>query len=119
MLAQFIHNLRSTPDFMNTSLSLAACPGAPNREGVTVTKPVLCTGRKLKVSADAAGGSICAGLLLDDPGVTVMFQPITADVTDEIVRMAGRDDFTRLIGTPIQLVFRLTGAKLYSFSFGD
>jgi hypothetical protein len=92
---------------------------APEHHGVIVTTPVTCTGRRLKVSADAAGASIRVGLLVNDQDPAGMSEPIIADVTDQPVRTAGRDDLTRLIGKPIRLRFELTGGKLYSFSFGE
>ena len=93
-------------------------PVNSNEPGVVVTRPIKCVGKKLHVSADAAGGSLRVAVLdaegfgLDD------CLPINANVTDGVVKWQGGRDLASLRGKPIRLKFELRRAKLYAFGFG-
>jgi len=94
-------------------------PEDRDRAALVHTKPVLCNGRRLAVSADAQGGSVRVGVL-DVPGCGLAdCKPITADVTDGVVKWAGGGDLAALKGKPIRLAFRLRSARLYAFRFVD
>ncbi len=89
------------------------------RRGTIVTKPIACSGRRLCVSADAAGGAVRVGVVdaeglgLDDA------VPVSADVTDTAVRWKGGGDLSRWVGKSVRLRFELESATLYAFSFAD
>lgn len=88
-------------------------PVEPGRPGTLVTQP-MTVGGPLRVSADAAGGSLRAEVL-DTPGYGLAdCQPITADVTDAAVAWKGGRDMSALAGKKVRLKFELTGAKLYA-----
>jgi hypothetical protein len=82
-----------------------------------VTKPIPCTGKQLRVTADAAGGSLrvavesADGLSLED------CRPISGNVTDEVVTWKKGRDLTEHIGKPIRLRFELRSGMLYSFGW--
>ena len=92
-------------------------PTAPDAVGVVVTKPILCVGQALTVTADAAGGSLrvavegAEGLGLDT------CRPITQNVTDTRIRWKGDGDLAAFVGRRIRLRFELRAARLYAFGF--
>jgi len=92
-------------------------PTAPDAVGVVVTKPILCVGQALTVTADAAGGSLrvavegAEGLGLDT------CRPITQNVTDSRIRWKGDGDLAAFVGRRIRLRFELRAARLYAFGF--
>jgi hypothetical protein len=94
-------------------------PVDPQEPAVIVTKPVKCDGGRLQVTADATGGSLRVAVLdaegcgLDD------CRPITADVTDGVVRWRDGGNLDTVRGKPIRLQFELRQAKLYAFAFGS
>lgn len=121
-------------------------PTSKDAPGVVITKPVICGGKRLWVTADAQGGSIRVDIL-DQPLVSVEAyesgkhvrikakttidsvggelpsvehsEPITGEVTDQVVRWKGVVDLSEYQGKPIQLRFELDRARLYSFGFSD
>jgi hypothetical protein len=92
---------------------------ATGKPGYIVTKPITCTGRRLRVSADAAGASISVTVFENDESLAMQFQPITTDLTDEPVTLSSGGDLGRYAGKQIRVAFTLNGGKLYSFSFGE
>lgn len=92
-------------------------PLAEAQPGTIVTKPILCTGKNLRVSADAEGGSLRVGILDVEGFGLGDCQAITSDVTDRTVRWASRGDFSTLTGKRIRLRFELKSAMLYAFGF--
>jgi hypothetical protein len=92
-------------------------PGSPAATGTVMTKPQLCTGSRLRVSADAEGGQLRVAVLNGDSLAVDRCRPITANVTDQEVRWTGVRDLRKMEGKHVQLQFELRGAKLYSFSF--
>lgn len=91
-------------------------PAVPGGKGALITRPMLCTGEPLRVSADAQGGSLRV-VVLDEKGFELdRCQPITADVTDAGVLSEGSKRFAALKGTAVRLKFELDSARLYAFS---
>jgi hypothetical protein len=94
-------------------------PEDRRRAALIRTRPILCNGRRLAVSADAKGGSLRAAVR-DVPGLGLAdCRPVTADVTDAVVKWAGGGDLAALKGRPIRLVFELRSARLYALRFLD
>lgn len=78
------------------------------------TVPLLATGEPLRISADAAGGSVRVAVLGHGAYSAQTCVPITADVTDAPVQWTTAD-FRQLRGRLVQLQFTLTGrARLYA-----
>ena len=92
---------------------------ASDKAGTIVTKPVQCVGKKLRVSADAAAGTLRVGVLEAEGLGVADAKPIRADVTDGVVEWQSGRDLSALVGKSVQLQFELTSARLYSFSFGE
>ncbi|NIA14775.1 MAG: hypothetical protein GWP08_11925 [Nitrospiraceae bacterium] len=87
--------------------------------GTILTKPVLCTGSNLYVSADAAEGSIRAEVV-DGEGMSIgACRAITGDVTNAQVQWADNRDMSAYKGKCVQLRFELNSATLYAFSFAE
>lgn len=82
-------------------------------QGECLTQPLLATGEPLKISADAAGGSIRVAVL-DEPGFEES-EAITSDVTRGEVRWP-KADFTKLKGKQVRLRFTLQHATLHTLS---
>jgi hypothetical protein len=93
---------------------------APGESCATVvTQPVTCAGPRLRVSADAAGGTIRA-TVLDTNGLRLTdCIPIEADVSDHAVEWTGGADLRELIGRPLRLELELRSARLYAFRLAD
>jgi hypothetical protein len=91
----------------------------PKQPGFVTTAPVTCTGRQLRVSADAAHGKLRVTVLGDERLGAEQCRPITADVTDGVVQWADGADLSRYVGQPIRLRFELSDAELYAFSFAN
>lgn len=96
-------------------------PVRPHAPAELITAPVRCTGRTLRVSADAARGSLRVGLVGTDswgPSVGACV-PITEDVTDRAVAWRDCEGMAPFRGRDIVLRFRLDSATLYAFSFSE
>ncbi len=85
--------------------------------GIVVTKPIRCTGKRLWVTADAAGGVVRAAVLGHDAFSLSRSRPISADVTDGLVNWRSSENLAALSGTTIELVFELNHATIYAFGF--
>lgn len=68
----------------------------------------------LRVSADAQGGNLRVQVLDRAGAVVAESEPITANVTDALVRWQ-RGDFAALKGKVVRFRFELNNAKLYAF----
>ena len=68
----------------------------------------------LRISADAQGGSVRV-LVLDGANTIAESEPITANVTDEIVRWKS-GNFAAMKGKGVKFRFELSDAKLYALS---
>jgi hypothetical protein len=91
-------------------------PAQPGRTGAVVTQPMLATGEPLRVSADAQGGSLRVAVLDAEGYALDDCQPITANVTDGVVRWKGDKDLAALKGKTVRLKFELDKATLYAVS---
>ena len=94
-------------------------PIARGGTGCVVTTPVTCTGRTLRVSADAAKGDVRVSVLGARGLSRHDCRIIGDDVTDAPVQWEGGRDLARLVGKQVALQFELGNAKLYGFSFGN
>jgi hypothetical protein len=84
--------------------------------GALVTKPLPCSGGRLRVTAGAAGGRLRAAVL-DAPEFTLdRCKPIETDVTGREVTWRGAGGLERLAGRQVRLLFELRDAALYSFA---
>lgn len=91
-------------------------PSEAGRAGTLVTQPMLAAGEPLRISADAAGGSIRVAVL-DEAGFELAnCEPATANVTDKPLRWRGGADAARLKGQVVRLAFEIQAARLYAFS---
>lgn len=91
-------------------------PAAPAQTARIVTQPIVCTGRELQVSADAADGRVRAAVV-DDAHLSLEHcKAITQNVTDGTVQWHGAD-LAGLVGRPVRLLFELEDAKLFAFRF--
>jgi hypothetical protein len=85
------------------------------------TVPVLWKGEQLFVNADSRGGEIRVGVLDSEKNPVAGFDaspcdPISADSLRHRVSWQGKFDLRSFNGRPVRLEFRMTRAKLYSFS---
>ncbi len=85
--------------------------------GTVVTRPVICTGKTLRVTADAAGGSVQLAVLDTEGRPLGRGKPITENLTDAVVAFGNKDVLTSVYKQPVRLKFELHNAKLYSFAF--
>jgi hypothetical protein len=93
-------------------------PVDADKPGVVVTRPVSCSGNTLRITVDAAAGSIRVTAVDADGNKLATSKPITADATDRPVDFP--DGFKLLgQGKSIRLRFELDSAKLYAFSVTD
>jgi hypothetical protein len=83
---------------------------------VVVTRPVVCPGKPLRVTADAAGGSLRVAILDAAGGLMAQGEPLTGDLTDAAVPLPP-NTLAGYAGKPVALRIELTRAKLYSFAF--
>jgi len=88
------------------------------KPGTITTRPVQCTGKTLRVSADAKSGSLRVGVLDAEGFGLGDCQSITSDVTDGVVCWTSENDLSPLVGKEIRLLFELKSAIVYAFSFG-
>ena len=92
-------------------------PVAPARPAAIVTRPVVCPGKPLHITADAAGGSVRVALLDADSRPLAISEPISGDVTDQPVGLP-QDVIAAHTGKNVRLRIEITRAKVYSFAFG-
>ena len=92
-------------------------PADKSKPATIVTRPVRCAGNPLRVTADAAYGSLRVTLLDTNDSTLDVSKPITADVTDATLEWNKPGLLDTLKGKTIRLKLELTSAKLYSFRF--
>jgi hypothetical protein len=90
-------------------------PVNADKPGVMVTKAVSCSGSTLRISADAADGSIRVTAMDAEGKTLATSKPITGDVTDQPVNFPNGFKLPGQ-GKLIRLRFELDSATLYSFS---
>ena len=95
-----------------------------DREGLLVTRPLLFEGNRLVLNVDTGASGYVQFGLLDQSG-----QSIDGFGPDDCVYISGNfietevewlrrgKDLSKLQGRPVQVVFRMRGAGLYSFQF--
>lgn len=91
-------------------------PVDSSRTGVIMTRPVVCTGGVLPLTADARGGSVRVEVAGLDASTCEL---IVAHVTDAVVTWNGVQSLDRLRGQAVQLIFHLRAGRLYAFRFSD
>jgi hypothetical protein len=84
-----------------------------------VTSPVVCNDKSLRVTADAAGGSVQIAIVDQDGKTLEKSTPITGNITGAAVSFDDKDDLRAIRGQPVRLEFELHDAKLFSFAFGQ
>jgi hypothetical protein len=92
-------------------------PVDPARPAVVITRPVVCLAQPLRITADAAGGSVRVSLVDASGKPLAVGQPIGADVTDGPVTLPA-GTLAALVGQPIALRIEFTRARVYAFSWG-
>ncbi|MBM4042326.1 MAG: hypothetical protein FJ290_27865 [Planctomycetes bacterium] len=93
-------------------------PADAARPATIVTRPVVCPGRPLHITADAIGGSVRIALLDTEGKPLAASEPISGDVTDRPVSLP-QDVMAAHTGKGVRLRIEMTRAKVYSFSFGS
>ncbi len=91
-------------------------PLRPGEKGSLMTPPLRGTGQPLRVNADAQGGSLRVAVVEESGFELDRCQPVTADVTDAVVKWRTSQDFAALKGKTMRLRFELDRATLYSFT---
>jgi hypothetical protein len=89
----------------------------PASRGMIFTRPLRCAGDTLRISADVRPGGSLRVTALDGTGATLAVgEPLSADVTDGVVRWKGAVDWSALKGKTVRLKFELNKSKLYAFN---
>ena len=81
------------------------------------TRPVICTGGTLRISADAAGGAVTLTAVGTDGKELATSEPLTGDVTAAEVHWQDGFELASLKDKSVRFRFRLSKARVYSFSF--
>lgn len=84
--------------------------------GTIITKPVLCTGEHLCVTADAEGGTVRVEVLDADGLSMERCHPIAGNVTRESVKWDS-GDLSAYVGKSIRLKYEIRKSTLYAFEF--
>ena len=89
-----------------------------NETAVITTKPLICSGKNLAITADVeCGGSVIA-IVIDDKGASrITGVPITNTVTDGAVQWEGGGDLSEFMNKSIRLKIEIKDAKVYSVGF--
>jgi hypothetical protein len=88
-------------------------PEQIDQPAMVQTRPLVCSGDELRLTADATGGKICV-TVLDEGGSTIATgRPITDDVTEASVAL--NESLSACKGKPLRLRFEIEQAKLYAF----
>jgi len=83
-----------------------------------VTKPIVCRGEKLQLTADVRDNGFVKVALLDAEGRELaVSEPVTRTVTDAVVKWKGGFSLDGQRNKATRLRFELSSAKLYSFGF--
>ena len=93
-------------------------PTDRNRVATVTTRAFKCGGARLRLSADAGGGTVRTTLLDDAGRKLAEAAPVTGNVTDQPLTWANGFNLAEHVGRPVRLAFELKAAKVYSFSFG-
>jgi len=93
-------------------------PVDPASPATIVTRPVVCPGEPLRITADATGGSVRIALLDAEGKLLAAGEPISGDVTDRPVSLP-QDVMAAQTGKGVRLRIEIMRAKVYSFAFGN
>jgi hypothetical protein len=85
---------------------------------VVTIRPVLCSGKRLRITADARGGSVRVSFIDAAGRQSARSEPVTGEVTDQAVRFP-QDVRQAQKGAAVRLRIEITRAKVYCFAFGD
>lgn len=88
------------------------------RQAAVVTRLMVCPGKPLRITADAAGGSVRMALLDADSRTLAISEPVSGDVTDQPVGLP-QDVVAAQTGRNVRLRVELSRARVYSFAFGN
>lgn len=94
-------------------------PTTNDAAGTILTRPIVCTGKQLTVSADAAGGSVRVSVLDAEGRALVTGGAIAGNATDQAVSWPRGKGLSDHIGRKIRLRFKIESAKLYAFGFAN
>jgi hypothetical protein len=94
-------------------------PVDKGKPATVVTRPVLCSGGTLRITADAGDGSVRVTVLDAEGKPVANGKPMADVVTDAPLSLKSGADLARLRGRPVRLKFEMTRAKLYAFAFTD
>ena len=89
-------------------------PLETDRPAVVLSTPMML-GEKLKLSADAKGGSVTVSVVDEQGAVMLKSEPITENVTVRTVTWQKGGSLKDLAGEKARLRFEIERAKLYSF----
>lgn len=92
-------------------------PSSGTKVGTLVTKPIICSGKHLRVSADAAEGSLRVGVLGVERFNLEACRRIETDVTDYSVEWKGANTLAALEGRRARFCFEMNNSKIYALSF--
>ena len=90
-------------------------PEKPGGAGSIITRPLANVSGDLRISADAQGGAVTVTVLDESGRNLAESSPISADVTDGLVRWE-KGSFASLVGRTLRLRFDIASARLYSFN---
>jgi len=94
-------------------------PQEASRSGTVETKPLVCNGKSLRVTADAAGGQILAEVCDVSGKRLLQGRAIQSNVSDASVEWESTEGLGPWIGKPVRLRVQLDNATLYAFRFAD
>lgn len=89
-------------------------PAAAGTAGTILTRALRCSGPQLRLSADAAAGSVRVAILDHDRFRLDRCEPLRGDVTDAPVKWRGGPSLAQLEGREIRVQIELRSAKIYS-----
>jgi len=92
-------------------------PDVKEKPATITTTPIRCTGKTLRVSADAEGGSLRVSVLNVEGFGLGNCCAIASDVTDGPINWVSGKELSELVGKNIRLRFELKSAMLYALSF--
>jgi predicted secreted protein len=84
-----------------------------------LTRPITVSGRKLRITADAAGGRIRAGIAGSATHRLEACRPVDGAVTDNVLEWKGAHGLSAYLQKEVQIEVELQSATLYTLSFSD
>jgi hypothetical protein len=90
-------------------------PVDANESGVVISRSLVC-GKELKLTADAKGGMVSVAVADAAGNVLAQSEPVTDDVTDQVVSWKDGGALQAFAGQTIVLRWEIRRAKLYAFA---